>query len=426
VPDSSVAWRLERDRRVVAELRPTQGGYLAVANGKPAGGFATIEEAVAAVPALRTLDAPGDWKLTTSLPEGVAGFMLDDPAEGSGEVEVNGTLWITQTTADYPGRQINDRNFLVPGYLPPDGVEEIDLLAVWLNAPNAINSCWSIRRYGPLCALFEPEPIDGPIWIREPDDLEACLELVSCIPREILVVRLGFSLPSGPALITRDQTGRATSGAGFSEADISLILSHVDVDAWGGYGGIVWVNDEMWREGHPAPAGLQKPLSGRPVRLFLEGAETIQHREERPPEHGWPNVHITNETRVFWLSGTLKNIAVEDSPKEWSWFALVSRDPDVSWLVSAANFTRSTAYTCDGSLFGVVIETGKSKPYLGFLLDDLEATLLYADAFGGVVIAGDDATLVEASRGGSVVRAWSWTSERVDPPAAADLLRYVD
>jgi Uma2 family endonuclease len=85
----------------------------------------------------------------------------------------------------------------------------------------------------------------------------------------------------------------------------------------------------------------------------------------------------------------------------------------------AANFTGSDVYGEDGILFGVVLETRGSKPCLGFLLGDLEASLLYADALGGAVIAGDDATLVEISEDGSVVRAWSWISERANPPAVA-------
>jgi hypothetical protein len=84
-----------------------------------------------------------------------------------------------------------------------------------------------------------------------------------------------------------------------------------------------------------------------------------------------------------------------------------------------ANFTRSNVYAEDGILFGVVLEAYDSEPYLGLLLGDLEAALLYADAFGGVVLAGDDATLVEASNDGSVIRAWSWTSGEADPPAVA-------
>ena len=89
VPDSPVAWTLERDGNVMAELQPTEGGYLAMAHGEEVGGpFVTIEAAVAAVPALRTLDTPGAWRLTTSLTGAVAAFMLDEPAEGVEEVEV--------------------------------------------------------------------------------------------------------------------------------------------------------------------------------------------------------------------------------------------------------------------------------------------------------------------------------------------------
>jgi hypothetical protein len=111
---------------------------------------------------------------------------------------------------------------------------------------------------------------------------------------------------------------------------------------------------------------------------------------------------------------------LEDSPKAFNWFAVVSPDLEVARRVLTANFTRSNVYADRGELPGVVLETLESKPHLGFVLNDLEAALLYANAFGGVVIAGDDSTLVEASEDGSVVRAWSWNSERADPPAVAN------
>lgn len=325
----------------MAELLSRDGRYLAMANDKQVGGpFATIEEAVAAVPALRMLAAPADWTLTTSLTNGAAGFMLDEPAEGVDEVEVNGVTWIATTTRDSWGRQIGD----------------------------------------------------------------------------FPVTRLEF--PSGRASsIARDRSGRATSGAGFSEGDISLIVSAVNAQ----FGGIVSVNDTMWLEGHPAPHGLQRSRSGRPARLTVQGVETVQI-----PTGSWNGHPLSrSETRAFWSSGVLTDVALNDS-HEASWFAVVSRDPNVGSRVLAANFTRSNDYGEEGILFGVVLEVRGSKPYLGFLLDDLEAALLYAGAFGGVVITGDDATLVEASADGSAVRAWSWRSERVDPPAVANDLPSID
>jgi hypothetical protein len=386
VPDSMAAWKLERDGQVMAELRRTEGAYLAIANDEQVGGsFVTIEEAVAAVPALRTLNAPGAWRLTTSLPNGVAGFMLDEPAEGVEKVEVNETFWETWTPKKAGGRQIRDQRFLIPWDLLADEVAEIVLLDASTNMPGLVEGGFLITRYGPLCEYSDPE-LDTDAWIREPDDLQACLELVGM--SELLVTKLNF--PSQPGSIVRDRTGRATSGAGFSESDVSRILSALYPFR------VVWVNGKLWFEGHPAPHGLQRSLSGQPVRLFVQ-------------REGW-----------FWRSGVLTDVTLEDSPNASSWFAVVSPDPEVAKQVLVANFTGSSVYGHRWELPGVVLETLESKPYLGFVLDDLETALLYADAFGGVVIAGDDATLVEASENGSVVRAWSWNSERADPPAVAN------
>ena len=407
---STLAWKLERDENAVAELRPSEGGYLAIANDEQVGGpFTTIEEAVAAVPALRTLDAPGAWKLTTSLMSTVAAFMLE-PTGGVEEVEVNGTFWKTPTTSDANGRPIHDQRFFVPSDLPPDGVDETELLDASTNVPDALPGGFSITRYGSLCRLFEWEHDTWPIWIREPDDLQACLGLIGRMSQEFPLTQLKF--PSQPNSIARDRTGRATSGAGFSEGDITLILS-----AFPQFGETVWVNGTMWLECHPAPHGRQRQLAGRPVRLFVQDVETVQIPTG---SRGWQGRPATRSgRRAFWRSGALTAVTPEDSPKAWSWFAVVSPDPGVARRVLAANFTGSDVYGEDGILFGVVLETRSSKPCLGFVLRDLEAALLYADAFGGAVVAGDDATLVEVSEDGSVVRAWSWISERADPPAVA-------
>jgi hypothetical protein len=411
VVDSILAWKLERDGKVMAELQPTDGGYLAMANGKKVRGpFATIEEAVAAVPALRTLDAPGDWMLTTSLSIGAAVSVLDEPAEGIEEVEVNGEAWRSMTTTEVWGRQVRDKRFLVPADLPPNGVEEIELLDASTNVPDALEGGFSITRYGPVCRLYEWEVDNWPIWIGELDDLQACLGLIGCMSQEFPVTKLKF--PSQPSSIARDRTGRATSGAGFSEGDISLILSAVPQ-----FGGTVWVDGKLWLEGHPAPRGLQRSLAGRPVRLFVQAVETVQIPTGSRGWQGRPGSRSV--LRAFWRCGSLTAASLEDSPKAWSWFAVVSPDPGVARRVLAANFTGSDVYGEDGILFGVVLETRGSKPCLGFLLGDLEASLLYADALGGAVIAGDDATLVEISEDGSVVRAWSWISERANPPAVA-------
>ena len=408
--DSILAWKLERDGNVVAELLPTEGGYLAMANDEQVGGpFASIEEAVAAVPALRTLDAPGDWTLTTSLSIGAAVSMLDEPAEGVEEVEVNGEPWQSMTTTEVWGRQVRDKRFLVPADLPPNGVEEIELLDASTNVPGALEGGFSITRYCPVCRLYEWEVDNWPIWIREPDDLQACLGLIGCMSQEFPVTKLKF--PSQPSSIARDRTGRATSGAGFSEGDISLILSAVPQ-----FGGTVWVDGKLWLEGHPAPHGLQISLSGQPVGLSVQQLGTVRTQIPKRSLYGpsWESKAL-----VFWRCGPLTAASPEDSPKAWSWFAVVSPDPGVARRVLAANFTGSDVYGEDGILFGVVLETRGSKPCLGFLLGDLEASLLYADALGGAVIAGDDATLVEISEDGSVVRAWSWISERANPPAVA-------
>jgi hypothetical protein len=401
---STLAWKLERDENVVAELRPSEGGYLAIANDEQVGGpFASIEEAVAAVPALRTLDAPGAWKLTTSLVSTAAAFMLE-PTGGVEEVEVNGTFWETPTTSDANGRPIHDQRFFVPSDLPPDGVEEIELLFGATNMPGGVEGGFSITRYGPVCRLSEWEVDNWPIWIREPDDLQACLGQIGCMSHEFPVTKL--SLPSPPDSIARDRTGRATPGAGFSEGDISLILSALTQ-----FGGTVWVDGELWLEGHPAPHGLQRSLSGQPVNLYVQQLGTV-----------WTHIpwtHPRQATWVVWRCGPLTAASLEGSPKAWSWFAVVSPDLEVAKRVLTANFTRSNVYAEDGILFGVVLEAYDSEPYLGLLLGDLEAALLYADAFGGVVLAGDDATLVEASNDGSVIRAWSWTSGEADPPAVA-------
>jgi hypothetical protein len=373
----------------MAELQPTEGGYLAMAHGEEVGGpFVTIEAAVAAVPALRTLDTPGAWRLTTSLTGAVAAFMLDEPAEGVEEVEVNGEPWKAMTTIDASGRQIRDKRFLIPVDVYPDGVDEIVLLDVSTNLPGNVEGGFLITRCGPLCDLFDAEADREAIWIRETDDVQACLELIGCMSQEFPATKLSFFPWRQPDSIARDQTGRATSGAGFSESDISLILSALN------HFGVVWVDGKLWLDGHPAPRGPQRSISDRPVRLFVKGA--------------------------FWRSGDLTDLTLEDSPKAFNWFAVVSPDLEVARRVLTANFTRSNVYADRGELPGVVLETLESKPHLGFVLNDLEAALLYANAFGGVVIAGDDSTLVEASEDGSVVRAWSWNSERADPPAVAN------
>jgi hypothetical protein len=409
-----VTWKLERDGKVVAELQPTQGGYLVVANGEEVGGpFVTIEAAVAAVPALRTLDTPGAWRLTTSLISAVAAFMLDEPAEGVEEVEVNGEPWKAMTTRDASGRQIRDQRFLVPCDVYPDGVDDVVLLRVSTNLPGNVEGGFLITRCGPLCDLFDPDVDQEAIWIRETDDVQACLELIGCMSQEFPATKLSFCPWRQPDSIARDQTGRATPGAGFSEGDVFLILS-----ALAQFGGTVWVDGKLWLDGHPAPRGLQRSLAERPVRLFVQAVETVQIPTG---SRGWQGHPVTKSVpRAFWRSGALTAATLEDSPKAWSWFAVVSPDLEVAKRVLTANFTRSNVYAEHGILFGVVLEANDSEPYLGFSLGDLEAALLYADAFGGVVLAGDNATLVEASNDGSVIRVWSWISEEADPPALAN------
>jgi hypothetical protein len=413
VPDSPVAWTLERDGNVMAELLPREGGYLAMAHGEEVGGpFVTIEAAVAAVRALRTLDTPGAWRLTTSLTGAVAAFMLDEPAEGVEEVEVNGEPWKAMTTIDASGRQIRDKRFLIPVDVYPDGVDEIVLLDVSTNLPGNVEGGFLITRCGPLCDLFDPDVDREAIWVRETDDVQACLELIGCMSQEFPATKLSFFPWRQPDSIARDQTGRATPGAGFSESDISLIVSALN------HFEVVWVDGKLWLDGHPAPRGLQRSLAGRPIRLFVQAVETVQIPTG---SRGWQGHPVTKSVpRAFWRSGALTAATLEDSPKAWSWFAVVSPDLEVAKRVLTANFTRSNVYAYRGELPGVVLETLESKPHVGFVLNDLEAALLYADAFGAVVIAGDDATLVEASEDGSVVRAWSWNSEGADPPAVAN------
>jgi len=87
------------------------------------------------------------------------------------------------TTIDASGRQIRDKRFLIPVDVYPDGVDEIVLLDVSTTFP-VMSRRLLDHTVCPLCDLFDAEADREAIWIRETDDVQACLELIGCMSQE--------------------------------------------------------------------------------------------------------------------------------------------------------------------------------------------------------------------------------------------------